>query len=82
MQRISDSEGAFWELGKWWKKSKLSEEEQVVASESKNQFDKIVMEQLLDFVCDENMILDVLRKCFLYQVSTSSKLPLRFVILI
>ena len=47
----------------------------MVASETRSQFDKIVMEQLLDFVCDENMILDVLRKCFLYQVSISSKLP-------
>ena len=49
---------------------KLSEEEQVVVNEGRYQFDKSVMDQLLDFVCDENMILDVLRKCFLYQVST------------
>lgn len=69
VQRQSVNEGTFWSTEKWWKDRKPSEDEQMVASESRCQFDKSVLDQLLDFVCDENMILDVLRKCFLYQVS-------------
>ena len=72
VQLLSVNEGTFWATEKWWTDKTLSEEEQQVASESRNQFDRSVLEQLLDFVCDENMILDVLRKCFLYQVSTFS----------
>ena len=67
VQRVSVDLGTFWVMDKWRGKNV----EDVISDECEedHDFDTKVVEQLLDFVCEENLHLDMLRKCFLYQVS-------------
>ena len=67
VQRVSVDLGTFWMMEKWCKKNV----EEVIPEECEedHDFNTKVVEQLLDFVCEENLHLDMLRKCFLYQVS-------------
>ena len=79
VQRISVLEGTFWGTEKWWESTRRCEDEEEFTNENGSQFERNVMEQLLDFVCDESVNLDVLRKCFLYQVSTHQfRIKLKF----
>ena len=67
VQRVSVDLGTFWMMEKWCNKSV----EEVIPEECEEDqdFKTKVVEQLLDFVCEESLHLDMLRKCFLYQVS-------------
>lgn len=63
---ISVANGTFWEMEKWRKIASSKRDEDIPAFDE--EFAGNVANQLLDFVCDESLNLDMLRKCFLYQV--------------
>ena len=75
------AEGTFWNTEIWWSESKAKEgRTDLYFGEDENVFAKHVTEELHDFVCDESLNLDTIRKCFLYQARLCDKTLYRKII--